>query len=94
MPSTCAACFLNNDLAGGRYPVRGKPVVMADVRTPIFCVATYTDHVAPWRSVYKLHYMTPAGADFCAHQGRAQRRYRQRARPQKPPLPDPQAQGR
>ena len=61
--------FLNNDLAGGRYPVRGKPVVMADVRTPIFCVATYTDHVAPWRSVYKLHYMTPAELTFVLTKG-------------------------
>ena len=61
--------FLNNDLAGGRYPVRGKPVVMADVRTPIFCVATYTDHVAPWRSVHKLHYLTQTEIHFVLTSG-------------------------
>lgn len=61
--------FLNNDLAGGRYPVRGKPVVLADIRTPIFSVATYSDHVAPWRSVYKLHYMTSAEMTFVLAKG-------------------------
>lgn len=61
--------FLNNDLSGGRYPVRGKPVVLSDIRTPIFCVATYTDHVAPWRSVYKLHYQTPAEITFVLTKG-------------------------
>lgn len=61
--------FLNNDLAGGRYPVRGKPVVLSDIRTPVFSVSTYTDHVAPWRSVYKLHYMTPAEITFVLTKG-------------------------
>lgn len=47
--------FLHNDLACHRYPVNGRPVVLDDIRIPVFCVATQTDHVAPWRSVYKLH---------------------------------------
>jgi polyhydroxyalkanoate synthase len=47
--------FLNNDLAEGRYQVGEHPVSLADVRVPSFVVGTSADHVAPWRSVYKIH---------------------------------------
>jgi len=47
--------FLHNDLACDRYPVDRRPVALNDIQIPVFCVATQTDHVAPWRSVYKLH---------------------------------------
>jgi polyhydroxyalkanoate synthase len=47
--------FLNNDFAEGRYKIDGRPVVIADIRVPIFSVAAKEDHVAPWKSVYKLH---------------------------------------
>ena len=47
--------FLNNDLASGRYRFNGRPVVINDIRAPIFAVSTVKDHVAPWHSVYKIH---------------------------------------
>ncbi|SLN66255.1 PHA/PHB synthase family protein [Oceanibacterium hippocampi] len=46
--------FLDNDLASGRFMVDGRPINLADIRTPIFAVGTVKDHVAPWRSVYKI----------------------------------------
>lgn len=56
--------FLDNDLAQNRYEVGGRPVMLGDLRLPIFSVSTETDHVAPWRSVYKLHYLSPAPLTF------------------------------
>ncbi|MBU0603958.1 MAG: alpha/beta fold hydrolase [Gammaproteobacteria bacterium] len=56
--------FLDDDLSEGRYPVGGKPVALADIALPTFIVGTETDHVAPWRSVYKLHHMTGTEITF------------------------------
>ena len=84
--------FLNDDLSEGRYPVDGRPVSLGGITLPTFCVGTETDHVAPWRSVYKLHYLSPAeitfvltsgghNAGIVSEPGRPNRRYRARTRP-------------
>jgi polyhydroxyalkanoate synthase len=49
--------FLNNDLAEGRYQVNGRPVSLADLQAPMFVVGTLRDHVAPWRSTYKINFL-------------------------------------
>ena len=84
--------FLNDDLSEGRYPVDGRPVSLGGITLPTFCVGTETDHVAPWRSVYKLHNLSPAeitfvltsgghNAGIVSEPGRPNRRYRARTRP-------------
>jgi polyhydroxyalkanoate synthase len=61
--------FLNDDLSEGRFMVGGQVISLSDIKTPIFCVATEKDHVAPWRSVFKLHYFTPAEITFVLTDG-------------------------
>jgi polyhydroxyalkanoate synthase len=56
--------FLNNDLAEGRCQAGGRPVALADIGQPMFVVSTVQDHVAPWRSVYKIHFLTDSNLTF------------------------------
>jgi polyhydroxyalkanoate synthase len=56
--------FLDNDLAEGRFKVDGRPIALSDIKAPIFAVGTETDHVAPWRSAFKIHLLTETEVTF------------------------------
>ncbi len=84
--------FLHNDLARGKYLVDERPVVLNDVHLPMYVVGTESDHVAPWRSVYKIHLLTDTDITFVltssghnagivTEPGHPNRHYRQMVRP-------------
>ena len=56
--------FLNNDLAEGRYLADDRPVALTDIRVPIFAVGTEWDHVAPWRSTYKINLLSDTDVHY------------------------------
>ena len=53
--------YLDNELSTGRFPVQGEAIRLSDVQVPAFVVGTETDHVAPWKSVYKLANLVRSG---------------------------------
>ncbi len=61
--------YLDNALSQGQYEVGGKAVAISDISTPLFCVSTSGDHVAPWQSVYKLHLLADADITFVLTSG-------------------------
>ncbi|MET0964014.1 MAG: alpha/beta fold hydrolase [Noviherbaspirillum sp.] len=61
--------FLENDLAEGAYLIDGVPIALSDIRAPIFSVGTLTDHVAPWRSAFKIHLLTDTEVTFMLTNG-------------------------
>lgn len=56
--------FLHNALSHGEFKLHGIPVNLEDIRVPIFNVGAVQDHVAPWRSVFRLHQLTHAPQTF------------------------------
>ncbi len=56
--------FLDNDLAKGRFQVDGRPIALTDIRAPICAVGTAKDHVAPWKSVFKIGLLTDTEVTF------------------------------
>jgi polyhydroxyalkanoate synthase len=61
--------FLDNDLSEGRFRVDNRPITIADIRAPVLAVGTEHDHVAPWRSVYKIHLFTDTDVTFVLTSG-------------------------
>jgi polyhydroxyalkanoate synthase len=79
--------YLDNELAASRFMVEGRPAAIQNIRVPMFVVGTERDHVAPWRSVYKVLYLSDTEVTFVltsgghnagivSEPGRPRRRYR------------------
>lgn len=61
--------YLNNDLAEHRYDSDGVPIYLENIKLPVFAIATKKDHIAPWKSVFKLHTLLGAPLTFVLTSG-------------------------
>ncbi|MFI4936971.1 MAG: alpha/beta fold hydrolase [Candidatus Berkiellales bacterium] len=61
--------FLNNDLVEGKFKVNKENIALHDVNAPIFTVSTLWDHIAPWKSVYKIQLFTESDVTFVLTSG-------------------------
>ncbi len=49
------ACYLENRLVRpGDFEIDGSPVDLTEVKTPLYVLSAQNDHIAPWRSVYRV----------------------------------------
>ncbi|TNE57427.1 MAG: alpha/beta fold hydrolase [Sphingomonadales bacterium] len=61
--------YLNNELSSGRFIADGQTVLLQNIQVPLFAVGTERDHVAPWKSVYKIHQFTDCEVTFTLTSG-------------------------
>lgn len=61
--------FLHNDLAEGRFEAGGRKVDLAAITAPVLAVGAESDHVAPWRSAYRIQRLIPGDVTFLLASG-------------------------
>lgn len=61
--------FLENRLSNGKFELDGHKISLTDLRLPILAVGTETDHVAPWKSVFKIQRLTETETTFVLTSG-------------------------
>src|SRR6185437_567782 len=61
--------YLHNEFAIGKYKLKGQKLSIADIKVPIFAVSTVKDHVAPWKSVYKIHNLSKTDITYVLTRG-------------------------
>ena len=61
--------FLDNDFAERRFIVDGAPAPVSDITLPVFALGATRDHVAPWKSVHKIHYLSRSDVTFVLVEG-------------------------
>lgn len=61
--------YLINEFASGKYKVKAQKLSIADIEVPIFAVSTVKDHVAPWKSVYKIHNLSKTDVTYILTRG-------------------------
>lgn len=61
--------YLDNELAAGHFMVDERAAALQNIHAPMYVIGTERDHVAPWRSVYTIHYHTETDITFVLTSG-------------------------